>query len=194
MKVSRGFYPVLNLFEVVFRNVCNRAIISELNDPDWIITEKRGFMDHNSLEKSKFFLKESVLNAERNISKSKCVVSSEKIAGELPFGFWTSLFDPHHFTLIKGSVLRAFPGKPADVNRRKLNQKLTLVREFRNRIYHNEPICFSGSAIDFSNAREIRRHIYEILEWIDPELPVYVDTFDDIEEHINSFVIAENGR
>lgn len=185
--VSKGFYPIMSMFEIIFRNACHNQLSAMFKNPDWIIVEKSGFMSSPSLERTKYFLRESVLSAEKSILKSKNVVSAEKIVGELVFGFWTSLLAPHHFSLVKGSILQAFPGKPAGVNRAALSAKLTRVREFRNRIYHNEPICFNGEKIDFSHAVDIRRDIYELLEWIDPELPEYVGSFDTVNDDINYF-------
>lgn len=81
---------------------------------------------------------------------------------------------PHHYRLIGGIVIHGFPNKPAHINRSFLNQKLNRVREFRNRIYHNEPICFNGTNIDFSEAISIKHEIYELLSWMDTDLTMYV--------------------
>lgn len=40
----------------------------------------------------------------------------------------------------------------------------------RNRIFHNEPICFVNNKIDFSYARNIYASITYILAWIDPKI------------------------
>ena len=71
------------------------------------------------------------------------------------------------------------------MNRNILNQKLNNIREFRNRVYHNEPICFNGNAIDFAEATSIKNDIYELLEWIDADLTDYVDYFNGIDTKIN---------
>lgn len=47
---------------------------------------------------------------------------------------------------------------------------ITQVRELRNRINHNEPICFVNKKCDFSYARKMYRLISEFLSWIDPEI------------------------
>ena len=60
------------------------------------------------------------------------------------------------------------------------------MRDFRNRIYHNEPICFNGNNIDFAYATQIKNELYELLDWIDCDLPKYVKTFDSIDNKINS--------
>ena len=70
------------------------------------------------------------------------------------------------------------------MNRNQINQKLNDVREFRNRIYHNEPICFSDDEIDFTEAIMIRQTIHELSEWIDADLNDYLDYFDGIDAKI----------
>lgn len=186
LRVAQSFYPILNLFEIFLRNIVNRQISSHFADSNWIISEKTGFMNDNSLRKSKFFLKKSVEKAEETIRRKGSTITAGKVIAEQSFGFWTSLFDTHHYKLIKGVVIHAFPNKPNYINRNQLNQKLNRVREFRNRIYHNEPICFNGTTIDFTNATNIRNEIYELLEWIDSDLTTYVDYFNNIDTEINT--------
>ena len=142
-------------------------------------------MSHPSLTSSRFYLKNSITKAEKTIRRKGGVVTSGKVIAEQSFGFWTSLFDTHHYRLIGGVVIRCFPNKPNHVNRNILNQNLNTIREFRNRVYHNEPICFKGNSIDFTEAKTIKNEIYELLKWIDADLTDYVDYFNGIDEKIN---------
>lgn len=185
LRVAQSFYPVLNLFEIFFRNIVNYQVSSHFTNPNWIITEKTGFMSNPSLRSSRFFLKNSVTKAERGITRKGGIITSGKVIAEQSFGFWTSLFDTHHYRLIGGVVIHCFPLKPAHINRNALSQKLNRIREFRNRIYHNEPVCFIGNNIDLTNARNIKREIYELLEWIDADLTEYVEYFNGIDAKIN---------
>lgn len=155
LRVSQAFYPILNLFEIFLRNAVNYHVSSYFSNPNWIVSEKSGFMNDRSLAPSRYFLRMCVQNAERTIRKKGSPVTSGKVIAEQSLGFWTSLFDTHHYRLIGGSPIQAFPKKPAQANRNLINQKLNKIRKFRNRIYHNEPICFRGSNIDFSEAEII---------------------------------------
>jgi hypothetical protein len=143
-------------------------------------------MSDGSLSVSKFFLKNSVGNAERNIVRKGGTVTAGKVLAEQSLGFWTSFFEKHHYRLVGGVVIHCFPHKPANVNRRILSPKLDRIRDFRNRIYHNEPICFTGNQVDFSYAARIRNELYELLDWIDGDLSAYVKTFDSIDSKINT--------
>lgn len=185
LRVAQSFYPILNLFEIFFRNIVYYQVSSHFTNPNWIIAEKTGFMNRRSLRPSRFYLKNSVLKAERKILRKGRIVTPGKVIAEQSFGFWTSLFDTHHYRLIGGVVIHCFPNKPTNVNRNVLSLKLNRIREFRNRVYHNEPICFNGNSVDFSKARNIKQEIYELLEWIDADLSDYVEYFNAIDAKIN---------
>ncbi|WP_348823833.1 hypothetical protein [Flavobacterium aestuarii] len=184
LRVAQSFYPVLNLFEIFLRNIFNYQISAHFANPNWIVTEKNGFMNDNSLSGSRFFLKNSIISAERTIRRKGGVVTAGKVVAEQSFGFWTSLFDTHHYRLIGGVVIHSFNNKPAGINRSAISQKLKRIREFRNRVYHNESICFNGNAIDFTYAENIKSEIYEMLNWIDSDLTDYVEFFDAIDSKI----------
>lgn len=186
LRVSQAFYPILNLFEVFLRNTLDHHISSHFSNPNWIITEKSGFMSDPSLAGSRYFLRESIQKAEDTIHRKGGSISAGKVIAEQSFGFWTSLFETHHYRLIGGSPIHSFPYKPAHVNRNAINQHLDRLRKFRNRIYHNEPICFNGLSIDFSKAQENHNQICLLLEWIDPSLTAYVQNFDGIQSEIEN--------
>ena len=185
LRVAQSFYPILNLFEIFLRNICNYQVSEHFANSNWIITEKYGFMNDHSLNASRFFLKNSVLNAERTIRRKGGLVTAGKVVAEQSFGFWTSLSDAHHYRLIGGIVIHSFSKKPSEINRSAISLKLNRIREFRNRVYHNEPICFNGNRIDFTYAENIKNEIYEMLNWIDADLRDYVEYFDAIENKIS---------
>lgn len=186
LRVSQGFYPVLNLFEIFLRNAINYHVSSHFSNPNWIVSEKTGFMSDPTLEPSRYFLKKSIQKAERTIRRKGSAVTSGKVIAEQSLGFWTSLFDPHHYRLIGGSPIRVFLNKPAYANRNLINQKLNKIRKFRNRIYHNEPVCFNNLDIDFSEAHDIKNEVYQLLNWIDVDLTNYVEYFNGIQPKIDS--------
>lgn len=185
LRVAQAFYPILNLFEIFLRNSCHYQLSSYFKNPNWIISEKNGFMNDNSLSSSGFYLRNSVNRAEVKIRRSKIAVTTGKIIAEQSLGFWTNLFETHHYRLIGGAVIRAFPDKPRNINRSLLSQKLNRIRAFRNRVYHNEPLCFNGSSIDFAEARNIKNEIFELLEWMDNDLVFYVEYFNNINNKIH---------
>lgn len=184
LQVSQSFYPILNLFEIFLRNAIDRQLKAYFEDDDWIITQKTGFMNHPSLSSSRYSLKNSITKAERTIRSQRNEISSPGVIAEQSFGFWTSLFDPHHYRLINGTIIHCFSCKPGHVNRSTISQKLNRIRKFRNRIYHNEPICFFDTHIDFQNAEKVREEIFETTAWIDKELLQYIRKHDSTNSKI----------
>ena len=164
--VSQAFYPVLNLTEIFLRNSVYASIETYFSNSDWIITEKNGFMNDLSLARSGYYLKNCVINAENKMLRKGISVSAGKILAEQSFGFWVSLFEPAHYRLTGGSVIHSFPHKPPHINRRAIFSILCKIRDFRNRIYHNEPVCFNGTAVDFSYAVQIKNDLLEMLGWM----------------------------
>jgi len=184
--LAQAFYPVLNLFEIILRNTINRTLIDHFQDSDWIITQKNGIMADKSLKPSFYFLKKSISKAEKKLIKKKVRVTASKIIAEQSFGFWTSLFEPHHYRLLKGSIIHCFPLKPVSENRSSIAISLRNIRDFRNRVYHNEPICFNSNSINLDHAEQIHKEIYKLLDWIDSELSGFVKYHDQIQKKIIS--------
>jgi len=178
--VAKAFYPILNLFETFLRNAINDKLSAHFGDPAWIITQKTGLMSDPSLA-PKFGMRKQVIKAETN---TRGTITPGKIISEQTFGFWTSLFENRHYRLISGHVIHCFPNKPAIINRPDITNILNDIRQFRNRVYHNENICFDNITIDFTNAIKIKSEIYNLLEWMDVDLKDYVLQFDTIDIEI----------
>jgi hypothetical protein len=184
LKIAESYYSILNLFEIFLRNKINSELTNHFGDADWILKEKNGFMNDIVLEPSKYFLKNQVLTAIKRATLKRKAITSGAIIAEQSLGFWTSLFDTHHYKLLSGSIIHCFPNKPTTLQRKQINFILQEIRAFRNRIYHNEPICFIGNTIDFSEAIRIKSEIYNVLNWMDADLAIYTAKFDSIDANI----------
>lgn len=197
LAVAQAYYPVLNLFEVFLRNSINEQLAIYFTDRGWIKNQKTGFMADSSLG-ANFWMQKEVQGVEDKIrakieasmssamDKSKIKINANKIISQLSLGFWTSFFDPDHFKLVNGTVLQCFPNKPTAINRGRIILMLNRIRDFRNRIYHNQAICFDETRIDFSKAEKIRDDIFKLLEWMDGDMAKYVNRFDDIDSKIKA--------
>lgn len=189
LKTAQAFHPLLGVLEVVLRNRLNDVLSSHFTDPDWIINQKTGFMSHPSLRfthkrtglpKTNDYLKSEVNKAERRLLKTRTPITSGKIIAEQTFGFWTDLFEVHHYRLLKGKPIQIFRSLPAGHGRKEVNDELDKVRRFRNRINHNEPICFKGNNIDFTETLEVHQSIINLLIWMDPEIVKFISDIDKV--------------
>ncbi|KEQ29899.1 hypothetical protein N180_19865 [Pedobacter antarcticus 4BY] len=184
LRIAQAAYPILSLFEIFFRNAVYNHVSAYFVDPNWILHEKTGFMAHPSLKRSNFYLKKCIQNAETSMIRKGRVVTTGHVLAEQTFGFWTSLFEPHHYKLIGGSPIKCFVNKPPTINRSAIAIKLDSIRAFRNRIYHNEPICFLNNTIDFTHVENIIQSIYELTDWMDQDLKEYIEYFDNVKTKI----------
>ncbi len=188
IRLAQSFHPLLTQFEVILRNSLNEQLSSYFTDKDWIINQKNGFMNHQSLSQSRYFLKKSVLKSERNLTNRRIPVTCGKIISNQNFGFWLALFLSHHYRLIGGQPIKIFVHKPTTEDRASIYSKLDDLRKFRNRTNHCEPICFIGNTIDCSKALQMRNSIYDLINWIEPELEPFLRAIDNIQNKVNQLV------
>lgn len=179
MKIAQAFHPLLSSFEVILRNQLHYALARHFSDGNWIINQKTGFMSAPSLtytnKKTKktvtnnYILKE-VLKAEKKILDRGVKITAGRVIAEQTLGFWNSFYEKHHYALLSGTPCTIFKGLPKGHGRKEINSIIMQIRELRNRINHNEPICFVNRQCDFSYVKDMYRIISEFLTWIDPEI------------------------
>jgi hypothetical protein len=188
IKLAQAFHPILSQFEVIFRNSVNIVLVNHFGDADWIINQKTGFMSHRSLRGSNYFLKTCVQNTEEKLRRRRIPITSGKIIADQTFGFWLALFLPHHYSLIGGQPIHVFHYKPARENRASIYDRLDEVKNFRNRVNHCEPVCFVRNIIDCSLPLEIQTKIYELVEWMNPDLVPFFKKIDCIENTVDQIL------
>lgn len=188
-RIAQAIHPLLGAFEVILRNQLHYALAGHFSDGSWIINQKTGFMSAPSLvhvnKKSgkrvvnSYLLKE-VQKAEKKLSDKKVAITAGRVIAEQNLGFWNSLYEKHHYILLSGVPCTIFKHLPSGYGRKEVNDCITKVRELRNRINHNEPICFVNKKCDFSYVRQMYRLIMDFLSWIDPEIPTSLSEVDKV--------------
>jgi len=189
IRLAQAFHPVLTQFEVVIRNSLNIKLSTYFGDPDWIINQKTGFMRNPTLRMSHFFLKTCVQKTENKLTRRSIPITSGKIISDQTFGFWLAFFLGHHYSLVGGQPIHIFAYKPAIEDRASIYSKLDEIKNFRNRVNHCEPLCFVGHSISCNDAIRIQSLLYNLIEWIDPELLPFFKKIDNI-----SNVVAKINR
>ena len=180
IRLAQAFHPLLSQFEVVLRNSLNTVLTTHFADYDWVINQKNGFMSHHSLASSHYFLRSSVQKTENKLRHRLIPVTAGRIISDQVFGFWLAFFIPHHYALVGGQPIYAFPYKPATENRASIHQKLEHIKNFRNRMNHCEPLCFNGNGIDCTQALVMYSMLYDLIRWIDPGLETYFKRIDNV--------------
>ena len=187
LNVSKAFHPVLSLFEVILRNKLNTELSKKSNDANWILKQLE--LQNNP---DKFTFSTS-LNIKFKLPKNLKNLTPDNIISEQSFGFWTCFFENYNFKILKGCPLNIFPTRPIQIKRKEIYLELNKIRRFRNRINHNEPICFNKNKIDFSEAIEVYNSILNLLQWIDPEIIDFINPIDNVLETINKKDPSSNG-
>ena len=179
LKVAQSFYPLISFFEVVLRNKLNYELSNYFSDSEWIINQKTIMMSDPSLshfdkKKQIFitndFLKNSIEKSEKRLRRLKLPVTCNHIIADTSFGFWTELFEIQHYKILKGRPIKIFENLPAGIGRKEVSDRLNKIRILRNRISHNEPLCFKSSSLDFSGIQTNYLILQELLLWLNPEL------------------------
>ena len=194
LKLSQAIHPLLGVLEVVLRNKINDILTAHFTDPDWIINQKAGFMvdpslcfihKRTGLIRTNDFLLREVVKTEKRLRRAGMAITNGKVLAEQTFGFWTDFFEVHHYKLLKGKPIQIFKNIPPGYGRKEICEELNKIRIFRNRINHNEPICFNAGAMDFSSAKDVYDSIINILTLIDPELLKFLKELDKVTKTIN---------
>ncbi len=178
-RLAQAFQPLISVFEVVLRNQLHYALAHHFNDVLWLVNQKAGFMSAPSLThvvkktgkvKVNDFLKKEVERSEKTLLQKHRNVTAGRVIAELNFGFWNSLYETHHYALLKGVPGTIFRSLPSGVGRKEINHQVQQIRDFRNRISHNEPLCFKDKAFDLTYVNEMYVMISDFLTWIDPQI------------------------
>lgn len=174
MAISEAFSPLLSAFEVCLRNQINHHLTRHFGRRDWILSERSGFMSDQSLGPS-FKMREEVRRAERKLHNDRRAVTGATVLAEQTMGFWVSMFEPGHYRLLRGIPIHAFKTLPPRHGRNEISNKLHAIRMFRNRVYHNEPICFNNGLYDLSKASEVLQNLIDLSTWIDPAFSKWLE-------------------
>lgn len=166
IRVSEAFYPTLSVLEVALRNSINRELTVKFDDPDWY--------DHFPTTPGLNNLVKEITTAQFQISRRHEFITSAKIVAELTLGFWVRLFNSEYERVLWKDLRRAFPYlQKAERQRHKVSAPLNNFRNIRNRIFHNESICWN-----FDRLQERHDEMVAVLGWINKDLPGWLQPMD----------------
>lgn len=163
IQISEAFFPVLSASEVCLRNTVS-ARLAELYQPRWwesteVLTQIRNG-------------KRIVKTAQDKLRK-KGPVTSGGMTAELAFGFWVNMLLPYHKDVFWSNLNDAFPNLPQQVTYTDLYNRCDDVREFRNRVFHHEPIFRRNISQEYSQ-------IMELIGWLSPEKKTWIKQYSRV--------------
>jgi hypothetical protein len=164
--LSESFYPILSIFEVALRNSLDRELTTLFGKQNWYDS----FATIPDLSN----LNGEISRAKNHILKRGETLTSHKIIAELTLGFWVRLLNTEYEMVLWRDLRRAFPFIPKIKRQRgNISAPLNKIRDFRNRVYHNEPVSWNLHYLE-----NIRNEIYNVLFWLNKDLPNFTTPID----------------
>lgn len=175
IKLTEAFYTSLSVLKVALRNALSRELKTMTGRDDWYVI----FANTPGLTN----LNKYITQATKQIAGRHEQITTSKIIAELTLGFWVSLLNAEYERLLWKDLRRAFPYIPKkDRKRKNVSAPLNRFRAFRNRVFHNESICWNMKKV-----QEIHDELLLVLEWINKDLPEWlkeIDRFENVQEQI----------
>lgn len=187
-KLSENFYFLLQNLEVGLRNSIYNAFTLHFPSTDFFHIHEtdisKSYVERR--EYHSYACWRMIGKLKNNFTKQGLVPSDGKIIAELNFGFWTKLLNERHYRSKMWQTIlpTAFPNYPfshsLNNDRKTIALKIDTVRNFRNRIFHYEPI------FNHAHLHRIHHDIIEVLGWLSPELQKLSLAFDEFNDILYS--------
>lgn len=164
--LGESFHLPLQATEIALRNRVNSILVGKFGDEWWRSGEFLAVAD----EKAKGSLRE----AEKRITNKKYPIVVGQVVATLSFGFWVAILKGRYNRDIWSSCLRdAFPHLPEKLTRDDVHQHMHALAEFRNRIWHHEPIFKDDITKRWSNCRiALNWMCRDKAHWVQPKCKV----------------------
>lgn len=165
--LSESFYAPLQALEVALRNTIQVNANLHFNNPYW-------FEDTAVVRRFEY---DAVQKAKQKLQTQKKNIDAGRIIAELHFGFWNGLFYNYYEQKLWRPLGKKFFPKmdPNKYDRKAISKKIKRIRDFRNRIFHFEPIWYF-------KLKDRHDEILEMLSWIEPAMVELLDPVDHFQE------------
>jgi hypothetical protein len=159
--LSQKLFGIMHVFEIALRNKINTHYIAHFGQQRWLYEQSRIGGAFYGLRTSK------IIDEHYNKLLKRGKYTNDRLVSDLPFGFWTTLFDRPQFRAGGQNLHNIFPNRPSGTQPKKINQDLDRIRQLRNRVAHHQPLCFNSvDQIDMLFAQEIYNLILQYTEWM----------------------------
>jgi hypothetical protein len=168
IELSEAFYSVLSMFEVALRNSLNRELTEYFGTNDWYLRVESVPGLRN--------LKSSINTAKKHIANRNETITANKVIAELTLGFWVRLFNAEYELILWKPLRKAFPYlEKQQRQRNNVSAPINKIRDFRNRVFHHEPISCNLERLEETHTR-----ILTVMSWINKDLPEIAQKIDRV--------------
>ncbi|WP_084709074.1 Abi family protein [Aequorivita vladivostokensis] len=168
IELSEAFYAVLSMYEVAFRNSLNRELTEYFGTVDWYlkIASVSGLKNLNG----------SIQTAQKHIANRNETITANKVIAELTMGFWVRLFNAEYELILWKPLRKAFPYlEKSERQRNNVSAPINKIRDFRNRVFHHEPISWN-----LYRLIETHERILKVMGWLNEDLPKVAKEIDRV--------------
>lgn len=172
IELSEAFYAVLSMYEVAFRNSLNRELTEYFGTVDWYlkIASIPGLKNLNG----------SIQTAQKHIANRNETITANKVIAELTMGFWVRLFNAEYELTLWKPLRKAFPYlEKSQRQRNNVSAPINKIRDFRNRVFHHEPISWN-----LERLAETHERIIKVMGWLNEDLPEVANEIDRVPQII----------
>ncbi|MEZ5839418.1 MAG: hypothetical protein R3D02_02945 [Hyphomicrobiales bacterium] len=165
-ELGAAFHVLLQAVEVAVRNRIATALAAVWGDEWWRHPQFVAVVDRDRTRDL-----DLVCVRLRRQNKQE---ETDQVIASLSFGFWVGMLDGRYNQHVWSRHLRsAFPGLPAEINRRKLHSTVQQVAWLRNRIFHHEPLLKIDAMQRYGDMMHLLRWICAgTADWIVPQCSV----------------------
>ena len=170
MLLAEAMMPLLSVLEIALKNGIHRRMSAMYARADW-------WEAWSGDQVFSWQLKE-VTSARNKLQRRAEMQTPDKIIAELPFGFWSSLFNVSFQNILWKDLRLVFPRCPKPQRKRHtISSSLNQIRDLRNRVFHHEQLIWLSPSLFELHAKGI-----EVVGWLDPELVPWLAQFDRLPE------------
>ncbi|MFV8339548.1 hypothetical protein ACNQGL_09770 [Flavobacterium sp. LB3P21] len=171
-KIAEATYWSLQAFEVALRNKIHSALTQHFGTVEWYNTwlASEDFTDFHS----------KIIETKNILKLRNEPINSNKMIAEFMLGFWIKMFNAKYENLLWKPLRTIFANMPKQERQRNnVAGILNKVRNFRNRVYHYEPICW-----DFNATNNNYNNITKAIQWFDADYLEWTIQFCDFNKNI----------
>lgn len=166
MLLAEAMMPMLSVLEIALKNGIHHRMSALYRRADW--------WEAWSGDPAFAWQIKEVANAKGKLQRRAEMATPDKIVAELPFGFWSSLFNGAFQTVLWKDLRLVFPRCPKSQRQRHtISSALNQIRDLRNRVFHHEQLLWLSPSLLDLHARGS-----EVIGWLGPELVPWLARID----------------
>jgi len=97
-------------------------------------------------------------------------------------GFWVGIFNAEYELILWKPLRKAFPYlEKSQRQRNNVSAPINKIRDFRNRVFHHEPISWN-----LERLTETHEKIIKVMGWLNEDLPMIAKESDRVPQVINN--------